>query len=58
MAKTVFNNTGILALIDILVIFIKQEQFKVKSVENICNKYQKDNNPSWVKNILCKFIIL
>lgn len=32
---------------DALVVFLKEEQAKVKGVENTLDKHYKDNNSSW-----------
>lgn len=48
MTKIVADNASILKLVDFLAMFIKQKQAKVKKVENILNKYYKNNNLSQV----------
>lgn len=46
LAKIVTDKTNIPGLVDALTVFIKQEQAKVKGIENMCNGYYKDDNSS------------
>ena len=43
------DKIGVLKFIDALAVFIKQEQAKVRSVDNVGNKQYKEANLSWVK---------
>lgn len=47
LGEIAVNKAGILKLIDVLSIFIKQKQTKIKKVENTLNKRYKNDNSSW-----------
>lgn len=49
LVETVVDKACILGLINILVVFIKEEQAKAKKVENAGDKQYKKTNLSWVK---------
>lgn len=45
--KTIAKNTNVLGLINVLIVFIKQKQARVKKVKNTVNKHYKNDNSSW-----------
>ena len=49
MAGTAADKAGILGFIDVLAIFIKQEQAKARGVENAKDEQRKEANSSCVK---------
>lgn len=48
MTEIVANKASILKLVNILIIFIKQKQAKIKKIENTLKNCCKDNNSSWI----------
>lgn len=46
MTETLVNKAGILRFIDILLVFIKQDQAKAKKVKNIKDKQYKEDDLS------------
>ncbi len=52
MVRTAADKTGVLGFIDVLAVFIKQEQAKPRKVYNVANKQLKEANSSWARKYL------